>query len=202
MRLVSKLKSMAVALMFTAALPATAGVVDFDGTGAPSVYDDATALSNYYASLGLVFSGVSGVGGSILNQAGEFGFMARSGTDLLVFNVERNTGKDERISFASAQESVSVHMATYDEGFFSLTAFDVGGNILAFVTQAATRDWQALTLNHAGIRSVVVASTTDGWGLDDLSFNAGAAAQIPEPGGMALLGIGLLGLAALRRKVG
>ncbi len=202
MRLVSRLKSIAVALMFTAALPATAGIVDFDGTGAPSVYADAVALSDYYASLGLAFSGISGAGGTILNQAGEFGFMARSGTDLLAFNVEAKTGNDERISFASAQESVSVHMATYEDGLFSMTAFDAAGNVLAFVSQAATREWQALTLNHAGIRSVVVASTTEGWGLDDLSFSAGAIAEVPEPGGLALLGIGLLGLAALRRKAG
>ncbi len=194
MRLASGLKRFAAVVALLATLPASAGVVDFDGTGAPELFADTVALSDRYAGLGLAFSG----GGTILNQAGEFGFMARSGTDFLAFNVDAGTGRDERIAFASAQETVSIHTATYEEGTFTMTAFDEAGGVLAFVSLAASRDWQALVLNHAGIRSVLVASTTNLWGLDDLSFEG--AAQIPEPGGLALLGAGLLGFAAMRRK--
>ena len=200
MCLALRIKRIAALAALVAAVPATAGVIDFDGTDAPGLFANTVALSDYYAPLGLSFSGASAMGGVILNQAAEFGFMARSGTDFLALDIEAGTGSDERIAFASAQDMVSIHAATYEAGTFSMTAFDGAGNVLAFVSQAATREWQALTLNHAGIRSVVVASTTAGWAMDDLSFAAAAAAEVPEPGALALLGAGMLGFAALRRK--
>ena len=181
-----------------AALPARAGLIDFDGSDAPGLFANTVALSDHYAPLGVTFSGVDAAGGSILNQTAELGFMARSGTDFLAFNSEAGTGKIERISFASAQDLVSIYAATYEEGNFTMTAFDGAGNLLAFVSQAAARDWQALTLTQAGMRSVVVASTAGGWAMDDLRFEAGT--EVPEAGGLALLGAGLLALAASRRK--
>lgn len=198
MRIAPIVKRLAAVAVLAAALPASAGVVDFDGTGAPGLFAAGAALSDQYAALGLTFSGATAVGGSILNQTAEMGFMARSGTDFLAFNVEAGTGSDERIAFAGAQDTVSIHAATFEEGTFTMTAFDGAGNVLGFASLAASREWQALTLHHAGIRSVVVASTTGGWALDDLSF-AGSA-QVPEPASLALLGLGLAGCAALRRR--
>jgi hypothetical protein len=199
MRLAPLLKRLAIVATLAATLPASAAVIDFDGTGASGVFVSAPALSDYYLPLGVTFSGAAGLGGSILNQSAELGFMARSGTDFLVLNTEAGTGQAERIAFSNEQHSVSIHAATYGEGTFTLTAFDAAGNVLAFITQAATREWQALTLNHAGIRSVVVEGTTVGWGLDDLSFE-GNAALVPEPAGLALFGAGLLGLVGMRRR--
>lgn len=198
MRLASRLKRVALVLALAAALPASAGVIDFDGTNAPDAFSKTVALSDYYASLGLSFSGVGGLGGSIVNQAAELGFMARSGTDFLALNIEAKTVQAERITFASTQSLVSIYAATLWDGTFTLTAFDDAGGVLASVSQAATREWQELTLSHEGIRSVVVASTTSDWAMDDLSFNA--SAEVPEPGNLALLGAGLLCLVALRRK--
>ena len=195
---VTRFKRFAAAITLAAALPASAGVIDFDDSNAPGLFAGTVALSDRYAALGLTFSGASGVGGAIINQAAELGFMARSGTDFLAFNVEGGTGRDERMSFASAQDAVSIHAATYEEGTFTMTAFDGSGNVLGFISRATSRDWQALTLNHAGMRSVVVASTTSGWGLDDLSFDA--AGQVPEPAGLTLMGAGLLGFFAARRR--
>ena len=201
MRLATTLKCLAASLVLAASMPATAtaGVVNFDDTAAPGLYISASPLSDHYAAIGLVFSGATAVGGAILNQSAELGFPALSGTDFLAFNIGGGTGRDERIVFASEQDTVAIHAATYEEGTFSMTAYDAAGNVLDFVSQAATREWQALTLTHAGIRSVVVASTTGTFGLDDLSFE-GALAPVPEPASLMLMGVGLAGLLGMRRR--
>ena len=198
MRFASTLKSLAAVLSLLAVLPANAGMIDFDGTAAPAVFASTTPLSDRYISLGLTFAGATGVGGEILNQAAEMGFMAHSGTDFLAFNTEAGLGQDERIEFAGALSSVSVYLASLPSGTFTLTAFDGIGNLLGATSLASSRDWQAMTLSYEGIRSVVVASTTSSWALDDLSF--AASAEVPEPGGIVLLGAALLGFVGSRRK--
>lgn len=201
MRPVSRLKCFASVVALTglvAAMPASAGVIDFDGTNAPVLFSDTAPLNDLYAPLGVAFSGAGALGGSILHQASEFGFTARSGTDFLALNTEAGTAKTERIAFASAQNLVSLYAATSEQGTFTMTAFDGAGNLLAFASQVATREWQALTLSHAGIRSVEVSSTTWSWAMDDLQFDG--TAEVSEPGGIALLGAGLLALAALRQR--
>lgn len=200
MRLASTLKSLATVFCLLAALPASAGVIDFDGMAAPALFADTTPLSDQYAGLGITFSGATGLGGELLDQAAEMGFMARSGTDFLAFNTEAGLGQDERIAFAGTQSSVSVYLASLPRGIFTLTAFDGGGNLLGATSLASSREWQAMTLSYEGIRSAVVASTASSWALDDVSFTA--SGEVPEPGGIVLLGVALLGLVGSRRERG
>src|ERR1700687_4479303 len=85
-----------------AASPAGATLINFDGTGAPCCFASTSPLTNLYAGQGVTFQGLNGVGMSILNQSGNFGFNAHSGTDFLAFNSEINpsTGNAEKISFS------------------------------------------------------------------------------------------------------
>lgn len=204
MHLLSQFQSVCAAIALACAVPASAGVINFDGTGAPITLAQATPLSSYYAAQGVRFAGVSGAGGSILNDGAEYGFTARSGSDFLAFLLDDGSGlanasgPDERISFASEQSRVSIFAATIEDQGFTMSAFDGIGNLLGSTSVAGNRDWQELTLAFSGIRSVVVSSSAYAWALDDLDFSA--SAEVPEPGSLALLGAGLLGGLAARRK--
>ena len=60
--------------------------VDFELAG-PCAFNQTVALSNQYAGLGVIFAGPSGNdGGAVLDQCGNFGINARSGTNFLAFN--------------------------------------------------------------------------------------------------------------------
>jgi hypothetical protein len=206
MHLLSQLKFVGAALALACALPAGAGVIDFDDVAAPILFADAAPLGARYQAAGAIFSGVSGSSGAILNDGAELGFTARSGSNFLAFEADAGVGPDQRISFASAQNGVSLFAASLEtltadaqRASFTLSAFDDLGALLGSTTIDTARDWQELSLALAGIRSVVVSSTALGWALDDLSFS-GPAADVPEPASVGLIGLALAGLMAARRK--
>ena len=105
-----------------------ATTINFDGTGAPSLFVQTSPLTNTYSGLGVNFNGVDGVGGSILNQSGNFGFNALSGTDFLAFNTAVGTGNIQRISFDSAVSNVSIWAAG---SATSMRAFDSEGLLVS-----------------------------------------------------------------------
>lgn len=203
MHLPSRLHHVCAALALACALPASATVIDFEGTGAPIFFSDAAPLSTRYAAQGVSFAGVGGIGGAVVHQEVELGIAARSGTDFLGFNLDAGIGPDERISFAAGQDTVSIFAATYEALVepvsFSMSAFDALGNLLGSTTIAGARDWRELTLSASGIHSVVVSSTAYTWGLDDLSFT-GASADVPEPATFGLIGAALAGAMLSRRR--
>jgi len=60
--------------------PAQAVTINFDDVVAPSLFANALALKNEYASQGVFFDGPQArYGGAILNQGGNFGVNALSG---------------------------------------------------------------------------------------------------------------------------
>src|SRR5215207_9068653 len=97
--------------------PATAAAqttVDFDHNAAgnplaaPCGFDQTAPLTELYAMLGVRFSGPAQLqGGAILNECGNFGVPARSGTNFLAFN-RALYGKDpETIRFDALQRTVT-----------------------------------------------------------------------------------------------
>ena len=176
---------------------AQATTIDFDGTGAPTLFADTTQLTTLYSGLGIIFSGLdSPIGGSILNQDGNFGFQARSGTDFLGFNTAI-TGAAEKIEFTSAVSSVSIWAASRNTGIFSLAAFGGSGQFLGFTNVVASTAWQELTISAPGIKSVALSGFSGSFAYDDLHVTA-----VPEPEtyAMMLAGLGVLGFMGKRRK--
>lgn len=182
--------------------PAFATTITFDGTGAPGLFVQTSQLTDRYADLGVLFSGVGALGGSILNQSGSFGFSARSGTDFLAFNT-RITGNQEMISFTKAVTSASIWVANATTNSYTfMHAYDANGTLLASSSVAGLGVWQQLSVQSTGASSIsklILTGAGNAYAYDDLDFSVSA---VPEPETYALMLTGLVGvvLGARRRK--
>lgn len=180
------------------AMPAQAVVIDFEGTNAPCCFGSTDPLTTLYSGLGVTFDGFGGDPGTILNQTGNFGVDARSGTDFLAYNDSVGTN-DGRLIFSSAASDFSIYAGGgRGDGSYTADFFDSGNNLLGSQTVNVTLGSYGL-LSFAGPVSFVnISSDQSFWVLDDLSFNAGA---VPEPATWAFMifGFGAIG-GAMRRQ--
>ncbi len=183
---------------------ASATLIDFDGTGAPNLFNGTTALRDLYAGLGVNFDGPGPLdGGAILNEGGNFGVGAFSGTDFLAFNngatlMDGGTPRDpEEILFDDLQASVSIYAAggVWDAATFRMDAYDQLDQLVDTDTVSGG-NWAQLLVSHpGGIARVVLTeiAKVQSFVYDDLEFFA-----VPGPG--ALLVFGLAALRTTRRR--
>lgn len=188
---------LAATLLLTSSGIAGATTISFE-TGAPALFNQTTPLTGEFKKTGAFFSGNGGgIAGSILDQASAFGINARTGNDFLAFNT-LNTGNGDTVSFATPVDTVSLFIGDGLSGNFTLTAFDGKSVIGTDVKTSQAGDYTKLSFSGANITSIsFMSSNLSAYVVDDLSF---AAAPVPEPSTFALLGSGLAGLAALRRR--
>jgi hypothetical protein len=164
---------------------AQAVVIDFDGTGAPTTFGATQAVSNEYASLGVLFSGPApGDGGAILNQGSGFGIPARSGTDFLCFNEiasysnGSSPGGPETITFTTGTaKQVSVYVSGGGQATsFQMTGFRQGTPIANVSNSSQIATWAELAISDSVGFDTVVIEEIGGdfaWVLDDVSFTLG-----------------------------
>lgn len=188
---------------------ASAVQISFDEAGpAVSFFSSANPLGNEYAGLGIFFSGPSSLdGGAIINQSGNFGVNALSGTNFLAFNrsfsgvTMLNGGRPidpETITFNFSMNDFSIYAsAGVFNGVFVLSAFDASNNLIGMdVKSTGVGQWQQLKVGTVTDIARVTLTEVSGaqyFVYDDLS-------AVPEPATMAILGLGAAALIRRRKN--
>jgi len=218
MRLANLVKMAAALALMGAAIQASASPITltFEGVG------DQASVNNFYNG-GTDSAGNSGTNyginfstsslGLIDSDAGGSGNFANepSASTILFFT----SGAAATMNVAAGFDTgFSFYYAAFSSGFVNVyDGLNGTGNVLATINLAALPNncsgdptggaclWTPIGVAFAGIaHSVDFGGTVNQIGFDNITLGAADPAGIPEPGSMALLGLGLAAMAARRRK--
>ena len=192
------------------ALPLAANaatVINFDTDGLGNPILASTAITNQYANLGVSFLGLEdGSPVDILATADPDGGTEPSSPNVLANCSTGGSGCGGiradivRIGFLTSVSQISLQLNTLGSESVTFQLFDGLNNVLE--TQTVTSGgslFVPVSFAASGVTRIDGLQPFDGWAwaIDDLTFSA---AVIPVPAPLLLLGTGLLGLAALRRR--
>lgn len=174
------------------------------GTAAPAVAG-ATALVTFdgqrdqtFASLTLPGVTISGIGGSLRIDDQYAGAYNSRGSHYLDNAMGDTDGF--RFDFAAPVGAFAFNFGASNVAW-TLSAFNAAGTLLESVQApitATSNDGQYVGLRDAGIAYATLTTRSFDWVfVDNLRFQAAA---VPEPGTVALFGLGTVGLLTMRRR--
>ena len=176
------------------AATASLTLIDFNTDIAGDPTADNSEIGNTYASLGAAFPAGNVFEDAFIQAASPpMGWLSNTGAPTSVFEVNFT------IPGVTAIGVVNVFSASRA----TLSAFDSADNLLG----SALSDSDLFSLDFFGVtaasdiaRVTITFDGISGWGLDDLYLGAAGGHAVPEPGALALLGLGLAGLGLVRRR--
>lgn len=170
-------------------LPGATTTVDFEGL----------PLGNFASMTvgGVTFSGTDG---DLRAESSYAGYYNSSGA-VYLDNKYGQTG-GFHFGFAAPVDAFAFHFGAADVNW-TLTAFDSTGIAIESLILAPTNggnDGNYYGIANAGIAYATLTGAGDWVLLDNFIFAAEQVNDVPEPGSLALLGLGLAGIGALRKR--
>ncbi|WP_395407794.1 PEP-CTERM sorting domain-containing protein [Pseudoduganella sp. UC29_106] len=203
----------AAAFLAVTATPSYAGLIDFEDTAVAAGTSGLTTES-FVASRGFLFSSST----FHMHRTHDYAVTGpANGTTFIT--IDNNSGTATLTmsilgggSFDVGQLDIAEHIfsANGDASVVHLVGQLAGGGTIttdlnldgAHDGPGGINDFQTFVINFANVTSIAFTATSGnldrGFSLDNL--NTALVTAVPEPGSLALMGLGLAGLAALRKR--